>query len=135
MLVGGSSRETWSPPKCLPSQRSSQSRARTTRWGRAGSEWSGCAQPSPWLVPHTPRTWKVPEQRYSAQLKGWPSTKPLLIHSFSHYLQSISSLNLSDSIMFIKWIKCPLLGSLSLVLEAYLCIKIVNSKIHSTHVI
>lgn len=85
-------------PKYLPSQRNSQSRVRTTHWGTAGSEWSGYAQPSPWLVPHTQNTWKGPEQRYSAQLKGWPRMKPLLVHAFSHYLQPISSLDLSDSI-------------------------------------
>lgn len=70
LLVGRSSREIWSFPKCLPSQRNSQSRARTTHWGMAGSEWSGCARPSPWQVPHTPHTWKVQKQRHSAQLKG-----------------------------------------------------------------
>lgn len=46
-------------PRRSPSRRNSQSRGRTSRSGTAGSEWSGCARPSPWLAPHTLRTWKA----------------------------------------------------------------------------
>lgn len=62
-LAGGSVRGAGSFLKCSPSRRNSQSRGRTSRWGTAGSEWSGCARPSPWLAPHTPRTWKVQSTR------------------------------------------------------------------------
>lgn len=132
---GGASRSllqgNMESPKYLPSQRNSQSRVRTTRWGTAGSEWSGCARPSPWQVPHTPHTWRGPEHRYSAQLKGWPRMKPLLLHAFSPYLQPISSLDLiqlhvyqTDNVPT----ACALLGVISC-----LCIKILNSKIHPTY--
>ena len=45
VTVGRSLGEIRSFPKYLPSQRSSQSTARTSRWGTAGSGWSGCARP------------------------------------------------------------------------------------------
>lgn len=106
LLVSRCSREIWSFPKCLPSQRNSQSRARTTHWGMAGSEWSGCARPSPWQVPHTPHTWKVQKHSWrDAQDKAFTCSFLFPLFAVNPFTQSFWF-----NYMFIKWITCLLVS-------------------------
>lgn len=110
VLVSGCSREIRSFPDRLPSQRNSQSRARTIRWGMEGSEWSGCGRPSPWLAPHTPHTWKVPKQTLSAA-EGMAQDKALTsLFFFPLFAVNLFTLSFWFDYTFVKWIMFPLPG-------------------------